>query len=128
MLKEKIKILGIYFSSENEASLIEENWTEKFENILHVIKKWENRNHSLHGKVILVKTLLLSQLPHLIQALACPETMINRNNSIIYRLLWKRRYNNKKAFEKIKRSVLSLKISAGGLNMINFGHQQKCFW
>ena len=127
MLKEKIKILGIYFSSENEASLIEENWTEKIEKILRVIKKWENRNPSLYGKVILVKTLLLSQLSHLIQALACPETMINRINSIIYRFLWKRRYNNKKAFEKIKRSVLSLKISEGGLNMINFGHQQKMF-
>lgn len=127
MKKDKLKILGIYFSADTEASLIQENWTEKIETILRVIKKWENRNPTLYGKVILAKTLLLSQLSHAIQALACPENMINRINTIIYRFLWKRKYNNKKAFEKVKRTVLSLKPSEGGLNMINFGHQQKMF-
>ena len=58
-MQKIIKILGIYYSSEKEASLVEENWNSKLENVLRTIKQWENRNPTLYGKVILAKTLLL---------------------------------------------------------------------
>ena len=127
MTKGNLKILGIYVSAHVEASLIEDNWTNKIENILRIIKTWQLRNPTIYGKVILIKTLLLSQLSYLLQALAIPEKTLTYINTIFYRFLWKRKYNNKKAFEKIKRNVLSLKPEEGGLNMINIEHQQKMF-
>ena len=127
MARRNIKILGIYFSPDTEASLIPENWSDRIENIIRTIKRWENRNPSLYGKVLLAKTLLISQLNHVIQALAIPKQTLARINTIIYRFLWKKKYNNKRAFEKIKRNVLSLNVKDGGLGMINIEHQQKMF-
>ncbi|XP_076460297.1 uncharacterized protein LOC143293374 [Babylonia areolata] len=127
MINGKPKILGVYFSASTEPSLIKENWSEKIENILRIIKTWERRNPTLYGKIILAKTLLLSQLSYILQALAIPKITLNYINSIVYRFLWKRKYNNKKAFEKIKRSVLNLKLEEGGLTMINVEHQQRMF-
>ena len=126
-MKGVVKILGIFFSAESEASLLEENWSTKLDNLIRSIKQWENRNPTLYGKVIVAKTLLLSQLSHILQVLALPQHILTRINTIIYRFLWKRKYNNKKAFEKIKRSVLSLDFEEGGLKMINIENQQKMF-
>ena len=42
-------------------------------------------------------------------------------------VLWKRNYNNKRAFEKIKRNVLSLDIEEGGTKFNSIGNQHKMF-
>ena len=126
-MKGVVNILGIFFSAESEASLLEENWNTKLDNLIRSIKQWENRNPTLYGKVILAKTLLLSQFSHILQVLALPQNILTRINTVVYRFLWKRKYNNKKAFEKIKRSVLSLDFEEGGLKMINIENQQKMF-
>lgn len=127
MINGTLKILGIYFSAHVEASLLNDNWTNKIEAILRIIKSWEQRNPTIYGKVILIKTLLLSQLSFVLQALAIPDKTLAYINLIFYRFLWKRKNNNKKAFEKIKRNVLCLKPDEGGLNMINVEHQQRMF-
>ena len=114
-MKERIKILGVWYSAELEASTVEANWNNKIENVLKVIKRWENRDPTLYGKVILAKSVLLSQLSHCLQVLAIPKNVLARINTIIYRFLWKRKYNNKKTFEKIKRRVLCLDVNEGGI-------------
>ena len=124
-MKGMIQILGIFYSAEKEASTLEDNWTSKIENLIRTIKQWENRNPTLYGKVSIAKTLLLSQFSHVLQVLALPQSVLTRINTIIYRFLCKRKYNNKRAFEKIKRNVLSLDIEEGGLKMINIENQQK---
>ena len=126
-MKGMIQILGIFYSGEKVASTLENNWTSKIENLIRTIKQRENRNPTLYGKVIIAKTLLLSQFSHVLQVLALPQSVLTRINTIIYRFLWKRKYNNKRAFEKIKRNVLSLDIEEGGLKMINIENQQKMF-
>ena len=126
-MKGMIQILGIFDSAEKEASTLENNWTSKIENLIRTIKQWENRNPTLYGKVSIAKTLLLSQFSHVLQVLALPQSVLTRINTIIYRFLWKRKYNNKGAFEKIKRSVLSLDIEEGGVKMIHIENQQKRF-
>ena len=124
-MKGMIQILGIFYSAEKEASTLENNWTSKIENLIRTIKQWENRNPTPYGKVIIAKTLLLSQFPHVLQILALPQSVLTCINTIIYRFLWKRKYNNKRAFEKIKRNVLSLDIEEGGLKMINIEKRKK---
>ena len=120
-MKGMIQILGIFYSAEKEASTLENNWTSKIESLIRTIKS----NPTIYGKVIIAKTLLLSQFSHVLQVLALPQSVFTRINTVIYRFLWKRKYSNKRAFEKIKINVLSLDIKEGGLKMINIENQQK---
>ena len=125
---ENIKILGIYFNSELESSLISKNWTEKINKVKRMIKKWHKRNISLYGKIIIAKTFLISQFTYLMQSLALPVEVLNEIDTLIFKFLWQKKYSETKANEKIKRSILCRKVSDGGLNMISIKTQQKVFY
>ena len=71
-----IKILGIYFSATKEASDISQNWDSKIDNIKQLICRWQRRNLSLYGKIIICKTFLLSQISYTIQALAPQKKLL----------------------------------------------------
>jgi hypothetical protein len=46
----------------------------------------------------------------------------------MYTLVWQKRKTNRKAFEKVKRKVMELEVSQGGLNMININKMQESFY
>ena len=74
--------------------------------------------------------MLLSQFFNILQVRALQQHIFTSINAIVYRFLWKRKYNNnnqKKPFEKIKRSVLNLNLGDGGLNMMQIENQLLCF-
>ena len=79
------------------------------------------------GKVIITKTFLISQFNYVMQALFLPENVLRDLNTIIFRFLWKRKYSNRRAFEKVKRDVLCLGYENGGLKMINVFDMQHAF-
>ena len=124
---EELKILGIYFSAEQEASNIEKNWSTRLENIERYIKTLQKQNCSLYGKVILCKTFLLSQISFLLQSLSLPEHVINKIDTLFFKFIWQKKHSNKKAREKIKRSVMCRTIEEGGLQMIKVRDQQRAF-
>ena len=47
----KLKILGVYFSCNESASEIADNWEPKLKVVLDTIKHWEKRNLSIMGKI-----------------------------------------------------------------------------
>ena len=122
-----IKILGIYFSNHDRASNLEINWTKKIDSMITKIKCWEKRDLSIMGKVIIVKTFLLSQFNYVLQALFLPEDVLRTINTIVFRFLWKKQFSNRRAFEKVKRDVLCLSYDKGGLKMINIFDMQHAF-
>ncbi|GFR92876.1 retrovirus-related Pol polyprotein from type-1 retrotransposable element R2 [Elysia marginata] len=124
---ENIKILGIYFNASQESSTIEENWKPQVEKIKILIKRWSKRDLSLYGKVVIAKSLLLSKLNYVIQSLAIPDDQVKEIDRIIFKFLWQKKHSNKKAFEKIKRTVLCKHTQEGGLGMISVRHQQDTF-
>ena len=124
---QTIKILGIYFSATKEASDISQNWDSKIDNIKQLICRWQRRNLSLYGKIIICKTFLLPQISYTIQALAPPEKNINTIDLLLFKFIWQKKHSNKKAFEKIKRKVLCQPIEKGGLAMISVKSQAKLF-
>ena len=71
-MKRMIQVLGIFYTAEKEASTLGDNWTSKLNNRIRAIKQWEDRNPTLYGKVIVAKTLLLSQFSHDLQIIALP--------------------------------------------------------
>ena len=122
-----VKILGIYFSNYDRASNLEINWKKKIDSMITKIKCWEKRNLSIMGKVIIVKTFLISQFNYVLQALFLPQEVLRSINTIIFRFLWKKQYSNRRAFEKVKRDVLCLSYDKGGLKMINVFDMQHAF-
>ena len=74
----------------------------------------------------IIKTLALSQLVYLFQVLPNPpDSFIKDINSIFFNFIW----NNK--VDKIKREVLCMPYSTGGINMIDINYfikGLKCAW
>ena len=125
--KSKIKILGVYFSNSTPASKIEENYTSRIANIKRLIANWEKRDLSIMGKILIVKTYLLSQLVYFMQAFIIPEKTLIEINRLLFRFIWKKKNNNKKAFEKVKRTIMCADYSFGGLKMIDLLQMQRAF-
>ena len=124
----QIKILGIFFRNNTSAQNIEDNWTKKVENIKRTIKQWSKRNLSIYGKVLIAKTFLISQFVYVMQSVGLPEDVLSEINRILFAFLWKSKYNNKKAFEKVKRKVVSQNIHEGGLNMLDMRTFQEALY
>ena len=98
----------MYFACDKCASQVEENWTRKKENIKRIINAWEKSNLSIAGKVCIIKTFLISQFVYIYipQALVVPDPVLTQVNRILFRILWRKKDCNHKAFEKVKRTVV----------------------
>ena len=122
--KKKIKILGVYFACDKSASLVDENWLRRLENIKRTIHSWEKRNLSVLGKIIVLKTFLLSQFIYIMQAFTLPTQVITEIDRLLFRFIWRKKDCNRKAFEKVRRNVLCSDYEHGGLNMISMRQLQ----
>ena len=85
------------------ASEIDDNWLPRIENIQRTIVTWSKRNCSIMGKICIVKSLLLPQIIFAMQAFVAPADIIKKLNTLFFRFIWKKKYSNTKAFEKVKR-------------------------
>ena len=125
---KSIKILGIHFENDKMAKNIEKNWKGRIDKFKKIIKSWSNRDLSYHGKIIVIKTFLISQFTFVMQSVGIPENVLKEINLLLYKFFWKKRFNNKKAFEKIKRKVIQSDYSNGGLNMVDMIKLQTCYY
>ena len=125
--KRRLKILGVYFTCDKCASQVEENWTERVENIKRIINAWEKRNLSIVGKVCITKAFLISRLVYIMQALGVPDSVLTQVNRLLLRFLWPKKDCNSKAFEKVKRNVVCGDLENGGLSMIGLKQMQTAF-
>ena len=124
---ETFTILGIYFNNVTPASENDKNWTNKIEKNNKTISQWYKRNLSIMAKICITKTLLISQIVYILKSLAIPDLILTKINTIIFRFIWKKKYTNTKAFEKVKRKTLCKPIKKGGLNMINVKDMHNSF-
>ena len=65
---DKIKILGIHFSSLYSAGEIEDNWKGRLEKIEKTLCLWGKRDLSIKGKSIILKMLILSKINYIISS------------------------------------------------------------
>lgn len=125
---KKIKVLGITFCSWTMARNVEENWTERIEKLNNLIKSWSARDLSIHGKVVIIKTFLLSQFNFVMQSIGLPEKILININQIMYKFVWQRKFSNRKAFEKVKRKILQKDYNEGGIKMVDMFVEQHCYY
>ena len=95
--------------------------------MVQTVNRWNNRDISLYGRIILCKTFLLSQINYVVQSLSLPEHVLNEIDNVFFKFIWKKRGSNKRVIEKIKRKFLCLDVKQGGLKMISIKDQQKIY-
>ena len=103
----------------NNLKEMETNFQAKVDEIKALFYNWMNRNLTVYGKILVVKSLALSKLSHL--SLVLPnlaKDQIKQLETLIFKFLW----NGKP--DKISREHSKLKEKAGGLGVPDI----KTFW
>ena len=110
--KEPIRALGIfipYHQKQNEVK----NFKAKVDKLSTILDIWQSRNLTLLGRVLITKCLGISQLVYSMSILDTPSEYIKATNSLLFKFIWKKKQ------DKIKRKVMSLDYSHGGLRAPN---------
>ena len=104
------KILGIRFSL--IFSTLKQNWSRLTGIIKGIADSHNHRNLSMHGKLLLIKTLLLPHITFTARVFQCPRKTQISISKILHKFLWSPSY-----FEPISRITLSKIPQHGGIGM-----------
>ncbi len=104
------KVLGIYVGKDRK--LCENlNWKDKIKRIKTILFFWNKRNLTLHGRAVVISSLLMSRLYYTLTVCPLPEYIKNEIRLIVMRFLWQ----GKSHLVKYQ-SIIGEKI-VGGLNI-----------
>ena len=107
-----VKSLGIYFSK-NKSLSMNMNWSqERLIKIQQLLNSWKRRNLTFKGKVIILKSLVISKLIYTAQVLSCPMEWIKAYAKLFYNFLWGNR-------AKVKKENMINTLQNGGMNMVD---------
>ena len=106
-----VRCLGIYMGHDKDECHTK-NWLDKIEKIRIVFEKWKNRNLTLFGKLLIIKSLAISKLIHQMSILVTPNDILESIEKLIFKFLWE-------SSERIKRKTLINKKEYGGIGMID---------
>ena len=109
---EPVRYLGFYISL-NEQVVCKANWENKLEKMQRLLDNWRKRNLTLFGRVTVVKTLVLSQVVHLLMFNSVPQVIIKKINKMFFRFLWQTKV------EKVRRCDVVKNYINGGLRMVD---------
>ena len=120
----KVKALGVWLSTiKEEATTL--NYEEKKETISKTIENWQFRRLTLLGKIVVIKSLLASQLVYIMSPLPTSSEHLRDINNLLYQFLW----DGKR--DKIKRAEMINDYATGGLKMLDiqtFNRALKAKW
>ena len=110
--KKCVKFLGIFITYDVQL-LVEYNFKQRLKKIKNTINLWKLRGLSIHGKISIIKAILLPKLLYQSSVLYTPPEIIKEFNSLVFHFLW----NGK---DKVTRRSTYAPYSQGGLKMIDF--------
>jgi hypothetical protein len=114
---ESIKICGIYTCSntEDEYKL---NVLDKITKLKNNFKVWKARRLTMEGKSLVIKTFGISQLIYVMQSVEVRQEQIKQIERLIFNFLWEtKNYEDPRARDRIKRSVMKNEYNLGGLKI-----------
>ena len=124
----KLKILGIIFSTHQDARDIDENFKGKIKSLEKLFSSWNRRHLSVIGKIVIVKQMGISLLVNIMQSIGIDQNRIKIIEKMIFRFIWcKNRDKNSRITERVKRSILCNERERGGLCMTNLVCFQSSF-
>ena len=116
---DPLLILGVNIT-QSRKGLIEANFPQLLVKIQNISKIWNMRNLTIYGKVLISKSLLISQLTYKLSMLPTPNIeYLKEVNALISKFIW----SNKPP--RIAKDTLLLPIDKGGLNLIDLFFQEK---
>jgi len=113
--QDAVKVCGITFSN-NEEVAYKENVTKKIDKLEGQLNVWRQRNLTLQGKILIVKTFGISQLVYSMRATVIKNKDLKQIELIIFKFVWNIKPNSKKVSGKIKREIMKMDIASGGLS------------
>ena len=114
-----IKINGLYLSYEVDKAN-ELNLDKIFNSMEKQFRMWKNMYLSILGKILIYKTFGLSQILFIASTILIPIKMEKKLTELIYRFIWNSNFENAKAPDRIKRSILSTPLNKLGFGMLDF--------
>ena len=116
--QKEAKICGIVFSTDREAAY-ELNVIDKIHKLQNILNLWRQRNLTMEGKNLIVKTHGISQLIYSMQQTGFRKEDIKLAEDIIYKFIWNKRSDSSHAGGRIKKSIMQQSYHKGGLNTPN---------
>ena len=108
---KSIKILGIHFSHDKKC-METLNFKDIPTSIARITNLWKQRTLTLFGKIIIIKSLLLSKFTYKAALLSVPGHITKEISKLVFRFLWK-------GPDKVKRIAVTGDYERGGLRMLN---------
>ena len=109
---EPIKVLGIYISNDLPRCF-DLTIQESIIKMKQTLNAWRQRKLTLNGKVLILKSLILSKFIHIANLVPVPDDVLKEINQLCFEFLW----NGKT--HKVKRSVIVQDFPLGGYNMVD---------
>ena len=116
---EKIKVNGIILSYNVEMAR-RINIEKMIDSVKAQLNSWTKRNLSLLGKIQIFKTFGLSQILYILSILHTVKSDGRALTDVIYKFIWNRNMDAKKAPDRIKRSIILCKVKNLGFGMIDY--------
>jgi hypothetical protein len=105
-----IRSLGINIQNDY-AKVISENFNNSLQKIENLLKLWCLRKMTIKGKIVIINTLIISQLLYPCTVLYTPEPIISKYKKLILEFIWEKKP------AKVKYSCLINSIDNGGLKL-----------
>ena len=107
-----VKILGAHFSYD-EKSNNELNFNFKLRKIQTKLDMWNTRHLTLFGRVMIIKTLGLSQIIYSASKFDVPDGTVGTFKKKLFNFIWRKKK------DKIKRTGLYQDLEKGGIGMVD---------
>ena len=105
-----VKALGVVHGYDVDLDSI---WLEKIKKIKACLEIWKTRDLTYQGKVLLIKSFVISKIGYEIEMRGIPDKYKKELNDIMWSFIWAGKTN------QIKRDVCCLPTERGGMGMIN---------
>ena len=112
-----IKTLGIHHGYEIDNEAI---WLDKINKIKNCIQVWKSRDLTYKGKVLVIKTLLLSQVGFIADVVNIPNNIVKQIDTLLWSFLW----DSKQPL--VNRKTMFLNSYMGGVNMSSLQNTLMC--
>ena len=122
--KEKVYSLGTWFYKDPTVT-VHENQVIKLEEFKKILKQWQHRNLTLHGRIMVLKSLALSKLNFLFSSMEITKDLIEECQKHVNSFIWK----NKPP--KLKSSVSMKDYADGGIkipHIFSYVKASKAIW
>ena len=116
--KTNLKILGIYIGYDLK-ELEQKNFKEKIDKIKLMLNMLGQRNLTIYGKTLILKTDALSQLLYVLSVFHIPKYIMKEVEDLAYEYLW----NGKQ--HKVKKKVAIQDFELGGCRMVDLIEMNK---